>query len=422
MATDVETTTYTTARLGAHELVLLHGQPGSAVDWLQVTGRLPAQFHAVAADRPGYGSSRRPAGGFAANARAVLDDLDARGIRRAVLVGHSYGGGVALVAASLAPHRVEAVVLLASVGPGCVNGWDRLLAAPGAGPLCALVAWRLTPWIARARLAHIGRSRGRPLRQDEYVNWQVWAEAGRGRGPVWRTFLAEQRALLRELGGLDYAIGSVQAPVLLLADPNDTVVPVDTARGLARALPDARLQLVEGAGHHLPRRVPDVVAEAIVAFVAEVGADHPDLEHQDLDRYGVRVGAEPRSAARASRPGGPVRLRSGVIEPVERRLDELLLVVVAAGQRCGTRREARARALMPSGSTTSVSITATAVAAPSAPGGQWKGDRAVRPASAHVSEPDTPTRRLRLSCADRGPRSGYVPVCRWRSSARSVAG
>jgi Predicted hydrolases or acyltransferases (alpha/beta hydrolase superfamily) len=83
----------------------------------------------------------------------VLDDLDARGITRAVLVGHSYGGGVALAAAALAPRRVEAVILLASVGPGCVNGWDKLLAAPGTGQLCALVAWRLTPWIARARLA-----------------------------------------------------------------------------------------------------------------------------------------------------------------------------------------------------------------------------------------------------------------------------
>ena len=145
-------TIHAPAKLGTHELVLLHGQPGSPADWVRVAGRLPARFHAIAADRPGYGASQRAAGGFAANARAALDDLDARGIERAVLVGHSYGGGVALSAASLAPDRVEAVILLASVGPGCVNGWDRLLAAPGAGPLCALIAWRLTPWIARARL------------------------------------------------------------------------------------------------------------------------------------------------------------------------------------------------------------------------------------------------------------------------------
>jgi len=269
MAIDIETIDMPAMR-GTHELVLLHGQPGSPADWVPVAGRLPARFRAVAADRPGYGSSRLAAGGFAANARALLDDLDSRGVKRAVLVGHSYGGGVALSAASLAPERVEAVVLLASVGPGCVNGWDRLLAAPGAGQLCALVAWRLTPWIARARLALIRRRRGRPLRPDEHVNWQVWGHTGREYRPLWRTFLTEQRALLRELGELESAIPSVQAPVLLLADPEDTLVSVGTARRLAQILPDARLQLVQGAGHHLPRRAPDVVADAIVAFLATV--------------------------------------------------------------------------------------------------------------------------------------------------------
>ena len=185
-----------------------------------------------------------------------------------MLVGHSYGGGVALAAAALAPRRVEAVILLASVGPGCVNGWDKLLAAPGTGQLCALVAWRLTPWIARARLAGTARRRGRPLRPDEHANWQVWGHPGRGHRPLWRTFLTEQRALLGELGELEHAIASVQAPVLLLADPRDTLVPLDTARRLARALPDARLRLIDGAGHHLPRRAPDAVADAIAAFLA----------------------------------------------------------------------------------------------------------------------------------------------------------
>jgi uncharacterized membrane protein YbhN (UPF0104 family)/alpha-beta hydrolase superfamily lysophospholipase len=258
----------TPAGLGAHELVLLHGQPGSPADWQLVAGRMPAPLHAVATDRPGYGSSRLPAGGFAANARAVLDDLDLRGITRAVLVGHSYGGGVALSAASMAPGRVEAVVLLASVGPGCVTVWDRLLAAPGAGRLCAQVAWRLTPWMARVRLAGIARRRGRPLRPDEHVNWQVWGHPAHGYRPLWRTFLTEQRALLRELDELEHAIASIRAPVLVLADPKDSVVPFRTARRLTRALPDARLTLVEGAGHHLPRRAHAAVADAIVAFLA----------------------------------------------------------------------------------------------------------------------------------------------------------
>jgi pimeloyl-ACP methyl ester carboxylesterase/uncharacterized membrane protein YbhN (UPF0104 family) len=255
------------AALRRHELVLLHGQPGSAADWHQVAERLPAQLHAVAVDRPGYGFSHLPAGGFAANARAVIDDLDARGIDRAVLVGHSFAGGVAVSAASLAPERVEAVVLLASVGPECANVWDRVLAAPATGPLCALVAWKLTPWIARARLYVARRRAGRSLRSEEHVNWQVWAREGNTRGALWRTFLAEQRALLRELDQLERALPAIGVPVLVLADPRDTLIPVETTRRLAQSLPDARLQLIYGAGHHLPRRAAGTVAEAISAFL-----------------------------------------------------------------------------------------------------------------------------------------------------------
>jgi pimeloyl-ACP methyl ester carboxylesterase/uncharacterized membrane protein YbhN (UPF0104 family) len=264
------------AVLRSHELVLLHGQPGSPADWQQVAERLPARLHAVAADRPGYGSSQLPAGGFAANARAAIDDLDVRGIDRAVLVGHSFGGGVAISAASLAPERVEAVVLLASVGPGCANLWDRVLAAPATGPLCALVAWKLTPWLARARLAVARRRAGRSLRPEEHVNWQVWGRKDNARGALWRTFLAEQRALLRELDELERALPAVEVPVLVLADPRDTLVPVETARRLAQSLPDARLQLINGAGHHLPRRDSGAVADAIGAFLAAVDAGQPD--------------------------------------------------------------------------------------------------------------------------------------------------
>jgi len=196
-------------------------------------------------DRPGYGSSPRPAAGFAGNARAVVDVLDARSISQAVLVGHSYGGGVALSAASLAPDRVEALVLLASVGPGCLNAVDRLMAAAGTGPLCAMIAVALTPWIPRG---------------DHH--------------PRWRTFLTEQRALVREVDQLTSVLPRIRVPVLLLADPRDIVVPVATARRLELALPEARLQLIRGSGHDLPRRAPGRVANAIAGFLAALDADH----------------------------------------------------------------------------------------------------------------------------------------------------
>jgi pimeloyl-ACP methyl ester carboxylesterase len=63
---------------------------------------------------------------------------------------------------------------------------------------------------------------------------------------------------------------SAVAALVVVADglASGNIVPFETARRLVRALPDARLQLVEGAGHHLPRRAPEAVADAIVAFLA----------------------------------------------------------------------------------------------------------------------------------------------------------
>jgi hypothetical protein len=58
----------------------------------------------------------------------------------------------------------------------------------------------------------------------------------------------------------------VVQPVLLLADPHDTLIPVSTTHRLAAALPDARVQLVNQIGHHLPRRGAPQIAAAIVAF------------------------------------------------------------------------------------------------------------------------------------------------------------
>ena len=91
--------------------------------------------------------------------------------------------------------------------------------------------------------------------------------------------------------------------MVLLADPRDAFVPVDTSRRLARALPDASLQLVPGAGHHLPRHAPDAVADAIAAFLAAV-EDPPaqdeahSLTFGDGSRHGKLVRADRGAADR----------------------------------------------------------------------------------------------------------------------------
>ena len=251
-----------------NQLVFLHGQPGGGSDWDGVIAHLPPEYTCLAPDRPGYRSNPLPPSGMTANAEWLLGTLDAAGIERAVLVAHSYGGGIALTAAAMAPERVRALVLLASVGPGCLTGWDHVFAAPVIGPAGSFTVFSLTSGLARARLAWIRRRLGRPLRVDEHIDLDTWAGARHPDGAMWRTFLIEQRDLVHNIGALDRAIVSVQAPSLLMADPHDTVVPIATARALHRVLPQASLQLIEGGGHSLPRSRGIIVARSITDFVS----------------------------------------------------------------------------------------------------------------------------------------------------------
>jgi pimeloyl-ACP methyl ester carboxylesterase len=251
-----------------NQLVFLHGQPGARSDWDDVTAHLPSDWACLALDRPGYRSNPLPPGGLAANTEWLLSTLDAHGIDRAVLVAHSYGGGIALNAAAMAPERVRALVLLASVGPDCLTGWDHVFAAPLIGPAGSFTVFSLTSWMGRARLAWIQRRLGRPLRVDEHIDLDTWANARHPDGAMWRTFITEQRDLVRNADTLNRAINRVQAPSLLMADPDDTVVPVATARALHGLLPQATLQLIEGGGHSLPRTKGTIVARSITDFVS----------------------------------------------------------------------------------------------------------------------------------------------------------
>jgi 3-oxoadipate enol-lactonase len=243
--------------------VLLHGQPGAGSDWDAVVRALPPQLTSLALDRPGYRTSRHPPGSFRDNAQWLLGELDSAGVSSAILVGHSYGGAVALSAAAIAPERVRGLVLVASVGPGCLDGWDVLLAAPVLGPVCALAAWWLTPWFARRRLARIERIRKRPLESDEHVYWETWANARHQHGAMWRTFLTEQRALMRGLDELTAHLGDISAPTVVIADPADKVIAIATAHALCDRISGSRLVLVERGGHHLPRRIPEIIAAEI---------------------------------------------------------------------------------------------------------------------------------------------------------------
>lgn len=246
-------------------VVLLHGQPGVAETWAPVAERLRSRARVIVLDRPGYGESGGRARGIAANADVVVALLDRLKIERAVLVGHSWGGGVALSGALRAPKRVAGLVLVASIGPrASVGRLDRLLVAPLLGP-----ALTLAGFLALRRLLPLPVVRHRLVRElgtmprtsvDELVR-QV-------RRRDWRAFVVEQRALVREIDGLAARLREIAPPAVVLAGALDFVVAPRVGRELAASLPHADFRLVEDAGHVMQAEAPQAVADAILS-VAE---------------------------------------------------------------------------------------------------------------------------------------------------------
>jgi pimeloyl-ACP methyl ester carboxylesterase len=244
-------------------------------DFDPVTALLEGDHRVLLPDRPGYGRSDGPAVGMAAGAELMADLLEERGAVPATVVGHSYGGGIAVLLAARRPELVSGLVLVASVGRAASLGVvDHALAAPWAGE--ALAA---TGLVALGRLLpHVRGLAGRLPGQGS-----TWLEAslpdrrysavasGLGRR-IWRTFVAEQRALIREIGDVEAALAQVRAPTVVITGLWDIVVPPAVAVSMAAAIGGAELVTVARLGHFVPRDAPGVVADAIRQLEGGPGA------------------------------------------------------------------------------------------------------------------------------------------------------
>lgn len=128
-------------------LLLLHGLGCDSSTWLDVMPQLAEHFTVLAPDLLGHGESDKPdadysLGGYANGMRDLLTIL---GIDKVTVVGHSFGGGVAMQFAYQFPDRTERVVLVSTGGLGHeVTPLIRFLTVPGSGML--LAAATLRPW------------------------------------------------------------------------------------------------------------------------------------------------------------------------------------------------------------------------------------------------------------------------------------
>ncbi|HYW73304.1 MAG TPA: alpha/beta hydrolase, partial [Pyrinomonadaceae bacterium] len=115
-------------------LVLIHGNPGSCQDWSRLYSPISSRYRAIAFDRPGHGHSDRP------NHRPITVEVQAEmlhaalkqlGVERPIVVGHSWGGSLALVYALNFAENLSGLVLLAPAAYESDDGVSFLSKLPG---------------------------------------------------------------------------------------------------------------------------------------------------------------------------------------------------------------------------------------------------------------------------------------------------
>jgi pimeloyl-ACP methyl ester carboxylesterase len=246
--------------------VLLHGYLMSH----QVFGPLlePKDREVIALDLPGFGRSDCPPThlfSYAASAMAevVGDALAALGVSRCVLLGHSFGGSIALTLAARAPGLIERLVIVS----GSLDrlAWPRrldpLMRRRRLGPL--LFRYGLSRWLLGRRLKR--EFPGAPERFEEALADRAWRELQRPGG-----HRAAHAVLLRiaEQADGDPAPRAIRAPTLLVWGAEDRLVPLVHGERLATELSHARLEVIPSAGHFPYLERPDECLRRLTPFLA----------------------------------------------------------------------------------------------------------------------------------------------------------
>jgi pimeloyl-ACP methyl ester carboxylesterase len=248
-------------------VVLLHGNPGFLEDFAPddtagVFGMLARAFRVIAVDRPGHGYASRPSASATTpqeQARLLHAALAQLGAPRPVLVGHSWGGGLALVYALQYPTEVRGLVLIGTRAFRDSGGADAVYAmnrVPGVGALLrATVMLPIGRRILNRRLAAAYAPDPPDQRQVERAR-ALWLRPSEIAATVWDT-----RNLQDALGAASARYGEITVPVSILVGDHDRGI--DESRALATRLPHAELAVVANTGHELALTRPAVVVAAV---------------------------------------------------------------------------------------------------------------------------------------------------------------
>lgn len=266
-----------------HPVVLLHGA-GMTLDEQAISlyAAVAGRYRAVLFDRPGHGYSTRSGrlGSPLRQARLLRRALRALGLRRPMLVGHSFGAVVALAWAMQFPEEVAGVVAIA----GLAYPEPRPDLMPFTIPAVPMVG----PVLRNTLLQPIDRLMLPALVRRMFAPEPVPLAFQRVISPDFALRPAKLRADAEDLAALVPALGRLQSgyreldlPVALLAGTGDRIAdPLRHAARLAEALPDPLLALLPGAGHMLHHHRPEQVLDALEWVAARAGLDDAPLAEE----------------------------------------------------------------------------------------------------------------------------------------------
>lgn len=245
-------------------VVLIHGLPGTAEDWEDVTPLL-AGHRTIAIDRPGYGFS---SGGYVPLDRqleAIHELLAKLHIRRPILVGHSYGGTISLGFAERYPRQVRGLVLVDAAAAGeQIEGLAEVQAHA-----LQVLQLPVVRQVANATFGQLLATLSVNSADSEAFHPEPVVQAHRHRvlainmthGNL-EAFAGETLAANGAIEQIDRKLGTIRAPAVVIQGEDDELVDPAHGRRLAAALPNSRLVMVYG-GHMQPYDHPAVIARAV---------------------------------------------------------------------------------------------------------------------------------------------------------------
>jgi pimeloyl-ACP methyl ester carboxylesterase len=280
---------YRTAGSGEQILLLIHGITGSARQWDDVVPLLSDRYTIIAPDLLGHGESAKPKGDYSLGAYAagVRDLLVALGHRRATVVGHSLGGGIAMQFAYEYPPFADRLVLVSSGGLGReVSALLRAATLPGAEIVL--------PLIASERILNVGAAVGAVLSKVGLRAGTDLAEMARGYASLGdadtrQAFLHTLRSVIEPTGqrvsATDRLYLTQILPSMIVWGERDPLIPSAHGRSAHEAMPGSRLELFEESGHFPQLHEPVRFAHALVDFIESTEPTKVDFTDADLDMF-----------------------------------------------------------------------------------------------------------------------------------------